>query len=179
MTRTITAIALGLSFIFAAGAIAQDQQLQAQSQQTRQFQVQQQSGQQRILPQVNPQYPQPKLGIWGHMDYRGMVVDSVAPNSPAAKLGLESGDVVVRINGQRVDSIFTYQTLLRDAVNYKHGHVSVLVENIRWHSGQSFEKYVTSTTHLPNPQYGIYGGGSSEHDHDNDHGSHGQGSFGG
>ena len=92
---------------------------------------------------------QPKLGFNGHMDYRGMVVDSVVVNSVAFQMGLETGDVVTHVNGKPVTSYHTYLTLLRDAVNYQNGRVSLQIENIRYYTGQSLQRYVHRTHYFP------------------------------
>lgn len=59
-------------------------------------------------PVANPATP--RLGFMGHMQRNwGMVVDSVNSGSTAARMGLERGDMIVRINGRQINSDRSYQ----------------------------------------------------------------------
>ena len=49
-----------------------------------------------------------KLGITVAKAKDGLVIDSVVPNSLADQLGLEVGDVIVRVNRKKVDSVESY-----------------------------------------------------------------------
>ncbi len=45
----------------------------------------------------------------GLKDAKGVVVNGVEPNSPAARAGIERGDVIVGMNGQDVDSLSAFR----------------------------------------------------------------------
>lgn len=113
--------------------------------------IQQQGGAQAY---INPGggYPVPdvpRLGFTGQMiNGYGMKVLHVQPYSLAAELGLEGGDVIKRINGVQVTSVWQYRNLLRDAVMYHGGHADLLVRNVRWDWGYNVPKYVTVRAHL-------------------------------
>ena len=71
---------------------------------------------------------QPLLGFSGHIEYGwGMMVDRVRRGSPADRMGLERGDVVVRINDQRIRSYDDYYTALRSAEE----RVRVQIDDVR------------------------------------------------
>lgn len=66
---------------------------------------------------------QPFLGIMpaqapGQGDTRGVVVRTVAPNSPAERAGIQPGDQIVRVGDQNVDS---FRALLETLRNHKPG----------------------------------------------------------
>ena len=46
-------------------------------------------------------------------DY-GVLVTSVAPNTPAAKAGLKSGDIVTEYDGERVHGVIEFRRLVRE-----------------------------------------------------------------
>lgn len=72
------------------------------------------------LPDKDPEAKQPgepqdepdKLGVTLSKGKDGVVVDSVQPGSVADQVGLEAGDVIVRINRKTVDSVASYKKLL-------------------------------------------------------------------
>ena len=41
---------------------------------------------------------------FGLSDVRGVIVNSVMPNGPAAKAGVRQGDVILSVNGQQISS---------------------------------------------------------------------------
>lgn len=60
-------------------------------------------------------YPLPEnVGITLEVD-RGDVVKSIAPGSPAAKVGIKAGDVLAKLNGRRVASFADAQYALHQA----------------------------------------------------------------
>ncbi len=74
----------------------------------------------------------PRLGIMGHMQYGyGMVVDSVNYGSLARRIGLERGDVIVRINNHPINNDHSYNQALIKAVQYQGGFVDLLVIDVR------------------------------------------------
>lgn len=86
-------------------------------------------GQERLLLRPDgPQGSTPKLGIVGYVEYgRGLVVERVFPYSPAQRLGLEPGDVILRVNDQRLRRDGDLQQALRRS----GGFVRLLVDDVR------------------------------------------------
>ncbi|HZT51343.1 MAG TPA: Do family serine endopeptidase [Stellaceae bacterium] len=58
---------------------------------------------------LNPAYDD-ELGF--DPTLRGVVVDSVAPGTPAARLGLANGDILASLNHRRIDSVAHLESLL-------------------------------------------------------------------
>lgn len=82
---------------------------------------------------------QPRLGLYGHMEYgRGMVVDYVPWGTPASQTGLEPGDVIVRINGQWIQSDHDYF----QALSYCGGVCHLLVQDVRTQGMVSVSVYL-------------------------------------
>lgn len=79
----------------------------------------------------NPQLVQPqipRLGFYGHCQWNaGMVVDAVPFGSIAKRIGLESGDVIVAVNGNWLRSQNDYYR----ALQYSGGYVQLTVQDIR------------------------------------------------
>ena len=76
----------------------------------------------------DPGFGQPRLGFNGHFEWgHGMVVDSVPWGTPAAQIGLESGDVIRAMNGRWISSQDEYFWILRNS----GGHVRLVVEDVR------------------------------------------------
>ncbi len=79
----------------------------------------------------------PLLGFQGHMvggswqRQGGMMVDYTNWNSVARRAGLESGDIITRINGQPITSTYAYQEALRQANDFNGGFVRLVVDNSR------------------------------------------------
>jgi C-terminal processing protease CtpA/Prc len=81
---------------------------------------------------------QPRLGIdaedlrgelgeyFGAPEGKGVLVRSVAPDSPAAKAGLKSGDVITALNGQRVRNIAELREQMRGSKEEKSLKVGLL-----------------------------------------------------
>ncbi|HXG86367.1 MAG TPA: PDZ domain-containing protein [Pyrinomonadaceae bacterium] len=51
---------------------------------------------------------------YGLSEVRGVAVESVAKDSPAAKAGLRKGDVILKFNGEEVTGVFKLTRLLRE-----------------------------------------------------------------
>jgi S1-C subfamily serine protease len=98
----------------------------------------------RLYP--GPGIPEaPRLGIYGHFEWgRGMVVDSVAWGTPAARMGLEPGDLIRAINGRPVESEWDYF----QALSYSGGYARVTVRDVR--SGM----LITRTAFVGGDDYG-------------------------
>jgi S1-C subfamily serine protease len=95
-TRVLTGAMLLLAGLLATGASAADG-----------FQV-------RLRPSYPSQPTAPRLGFSGHFDYgHGMHVDRVSWGSQASRIGLERGDVIVAVDGQRLRSLNHYYGLLQ------------------------------------------------------------------
>ncbi|HEX5103286.1 MAG TPA: PDZ domain-containing protein [Pirellulaceae bacterium] len=71
---------------------------------------------------------QPRLGIYGKFDDGfGLAVDRVRWGTPAARLGLEAGDVIRAINGHWLRNERDYWRQLRDS----KGEVRLVVVDVR------------------------------------------------
>ena len=95
----------------------------------------------RLRPSVPPAVNHsttPRLGIMGHLNRWGMVVDSVNPGSTADRMGLERGDKIVRINDRDINSDRSYQESLWSAVRFQNGFVKVTVVDVR--SGRATQR---------------------------------------
>lgn len=113
-------------------------------------------------PVVHPIPVTPRLGIMGHIEYGyGMVVDSVNYGTVANRMGLERGDVIVRINNRQINSDSSYQQALFQAHQTQGGFVDLVVIDVRTgmtrhragnlnggFSGPSLPRYVPPT-HTP------------------------------
>ena len=99
---------------------------------------------QRAEVVVNPNNRRPRLGVSGQMTNRGYRISYVKPYSTAARMGLEKGDVIVRVNDVFLRSSAELVTALDEAANssYYRGKVSLKVENIRWHQRLSDQRFV-------------------------------------
>ncbi len=91
----------------------------------------------RLRPIYHPPLPHPapyvpRLGIMGHVQYGyGMVVDSVNYGSLANRMGLERGDVIVRINNHPINNDYNYNQALLKAEQFHGGFVDLLVIDVR------------------------------------------------
>jgi hypothetical protein len=87
----------------------------------------------RMRPQLpNQNAPQPRLGINLQLvPGRGGLVTSVSPGMPAANAGIEVNDIVVSIDGRRVQSSNDVLSILRNAASNGRRNAKVLVENHR------------------------------------------------
>ena len=65
----------------------------------------------------------------GH-DEEGMYINNVVLNGPANQKGIERGDIIVRINNQRITTLVEY----KQALNASNGKVKIRVRD--WRSGQ-------------------------------------------
>ncbi len=95
--------------------------------------------------------PTPRLGFNGQISYgHGMRVNYVQYGTPAHWIGLERGDVIVRINGRRINSRYDYDRALEDAAYYRGGRVVLVVDDVRAHgpfsSGPHFKTVVGQLT---------------------------------
>jgi len=105
----------------------------------------------RLYP--GPGIPEaPRLGIYGHFQWGlGMVVDSVVWGTPAARVGLEPGDVIRAINGRVIRSEWDYFQSLGSS----GGYARLSVQDVR--SGM----IITRTAFLGGGDYySGYSGGS-------------------
>ena len=81
-------------------------------------------------PPFNPNGSTPRgyLGVMATMMYgSGLRIDSVNPGSAAERMGLETGDVILGVNGTAVRSIDQFQQNLGQS----GGHVNLTVRNVR------------------------------------------------
>jgi S1-C subfamily serine protease len=69
-----------------------------------------------VLPGDPIRRPQPTLGFYGHIDQGiGMHVERVVYGSLAEQIGLQSGDVILAINGRRITCEHDYILALEQA----------------------------------------------------------------
>jgi len=75
-----------------------------------------------------------KLGVWAYNTDNGVVVTRVAPDSPAARRGLERGDRIVSVGGYQVgyvgDLLYPLGYEVRRQADAR-GEVLLLVQNVR------------------------------------------------
>jgi S1-C subfamily serine protease len=70
----------------------------------------------------------PRLGFHGHFEWGyGMVVDHVHWGTPASRIGLEHGDVILSINGRRLRGEWDYFRALRES----GGYVRLVIQDVR------------------------------------------------
>ena len=101
---------------------------------------------------------QPLLGFRGRVEYDGMNVLSVKGNTLAWRLGLEAGDVITHVNGIKIRSHQQYLNILRHATTHHDGHVDLRIENIRWHTGESNQRFLCREVQFRSPTHGCYCG---------------------
>ena len=106
--------------------------------------------------------PVPRLGFEARVTNDGLRIERVFYGTLAFDAGLERGDVIHEINGRHIDSEHEYRQALLDAQDFRDGRVRLLIENVRWHYGQSSQRWVTRTIYLPHvcDNDGFGGGGS-------------------
>lgn len=108
-----------------------------------------------IAPQ-HPHFPTPKLGFQGKMIYgQGLMVMSVDPFGIARKKGFEQYDLLVSINGEKIQSHDHYLYLLQKAVQHNGGHVRILVRNAR-----PYPPYVSVDVYLHGHHGPVYPSGN-------------------
>ena len=116
----------------------------ADAQQSRQV-----SKQRAVQVVVPPKPNRPLLGVDGHYVGTGYKLSYVAPHSLGQRMGLEKGDIIMRINGRFITDSALLIRVLDDVARYADNGInplvdqlSIEVENIRWHWGQSNQRYV-------------------------------------
>lgn len=62
------------------------------------------------LDEIGPQL----ADYFGVRDGKGLLVHTVDANSPAASVGMRAGDVVIRVNGKKIESTGDWNHILRD-----------------------------------------------------------------
>ena len=88
-----------------------------------------------LKPRSTQQYPQPRrrsFGIAGEMvDGWGFKISRVSPGSIAAGMNLETGDVILNVNGRNVDCLETLQRELLRSRNRTDGLGLIRIDNVR------------------------------------------------
>lgn len=96
--------------------------------------VESQPGLREALPRWRPPQGDWKLGVWAYNTESGVVVTRVAPNSAAARQGLEPGDRIVNVGGYQVgyvgELLYPLGFELRRQAD-SGGQVLLLVQNVR------------------------------------------------
>ncbi len=150
MKTIITSIALAASLFIVSNANAQTVKALIQEQ-----------PQQLIIDHHDDHHVEwqcARLGFRGIMiPGQGIRVLWVNPGGQASRIGLEPGDVLNRINGVLITSDWQYRSLLQEAIQYRGGHLDILVRNVRYDWGHAVPKWVNVHTHLYCGSY--YGGG--------------------
>jgi len=62
---------------------------------------------------------------------RGVAIDQVGENTPAAKSGLQKGDIITEFNGQRVEGVLEFERFVRETPPGRTAKLSV------WRNGKS------------------------------------------
>ncbi len=105
----------------------------------------------RVLPGpiAPPAYHGPKLGVQVVTLNQFVEVVRAFPGTPAHRLGLETGDRILQINGHPIRGVGELQTYLQQAAQFHHGQVVVLIDNVRARHGHwGAQRYVTHATYL-------------------------------
>lgn len=85
-----------------------------------------------------PIAPTPRLGFRGYLRRGwGMMVNYALPGTHAARLGLEPGDVIVRLNGHRITSAQVWNVQMRRSVYVHGGRLTLLIDNVRARTGHN------------------------------------------
>jgi membrane-associated protease RseP (regulator of RpoE activity) len=96
--------------------------------------VEAQPGFREALPRWRRPPGDGKLGVWAYNTESGVVVTRVAPDSPAARRGLEPGDRIVSVGGYQVGYVGDLLYPLGYEVQRQadgRGEVLLLVQNVR------------------------------------------------
>lgn len=107
------------------------------------------------IQQSNPYYapPAPKLGVMLSEGYGFVEVNQTYYGTPAARLGLEPGDRILRVNGRTIMSRYELENALREAMQFRNGHIDVVIDNVRARHGDPYaERYVFAHTNLDSVQ---------------------------
>ena len=101
-------------------------------------------------PLVGPRPNEARMGLVGTMVYGdGLRIDSVTPGLTAANMGLERGDLILGVNGQRVRDIQQF----RDLLTQSGGSVNLTVRNVRNGQVIPVNGYLTSGGESPQQFY--------------------------
>ena len=96
--------------------------------------IESQPGLREALPRWRPPQGDWKLGVWAYNTASGVVITRIAPNSAAAREGLEPGDRIVSVGGYQVgyvgDLLYPLGFELRRQADGS-GQVLLLVQNVR------------------------------------------------
>lgn len=121
----------------------------------------------RVVPQ--PDYDLPRFGFESfNLHGVGERVTHVSRRGLAAEMGLERGDVVLRMNGHRLDYHGSWNDALREAMFNHGGWVRLSIRDVRTGRTVNREIYLGTNPGPITPK--SHGGGFDGHDHH----SHGQ-----
>jgi len=112
----------------------------------------------------SPHYSCVRLGFTGvFIPGQGIQILSVNSYGLAARYGLESGDIIRRVNNVMVASSSHFDQLLANAIYYHYGHVDLMVRDVRFDWGMSYQEFVTVHMQLPAAPMGCGIGGPVIH----------------
>lgn len=104
---------------------------------------------QRFFVQPSPSVPAVSLGFTGVLTSQGLRVISVACGSHAHRIGLESGDVITHIDGQRFYTYARFQEILSHVIMDHGGRLTLRIRNVRHNWDPWQPKFVNRVYFLP------------------------------
>lgn len=106
-------------------------------------------GTQRFFIQPSPGLPPISLGFTAVMNGQGLRIVSVTCGSHAERIGLETGDVITRIDGRKFFSIAQFRNILAHVIIHHNGRLKLRIRNIRHYYDPWQPMYVNRVYFLP------------------------------
>lgn len=130
-----SAMLVAVAVAMTANLEAGQQKKKWQQQQQQQYPTQKQQYTQKLTTQ---EVPVPRIGFSSYFDGQGEQVTSVRSGSLAARIGLEPGDVILAVNGQRLTYDGAWYRLMSGAA--KRGNLTLAIRD--WRTGRIAYRYV-------------------------------------